>query len=331
MTVLQTSSVTSLVPTHLKFPCGAFVTLIKTTRGLFHQLPPPAAVYLFSPFVCNESDHSYGFISRSPSFYLLFCIWYLPPAVCLSSTVRNVNSGLIIMPRSCPCVSEQRCKLGDDTATGRLATSCFVSLSGCLLLQQNGKCVMWLFLCVDTGAAAMTLITELLVLIINYVHYMILDLDHLTSTLNVSATRMQQSGSAEITVCLMDLFMVIRGSHVVEKSLDWQSLWLISGLCLHLYLNDTPLKFYDCIWQHCFAAVLTETCPQTDRRYQQHQSEQDRLELRSNDPSVVCLVTCYFQDDFYSRWSSLLLSRVKTKTLRSKTSLSIFYSLNLTS
>lgn len=253
MTVLQTSSVTSLVPTHLKFPCGAFVTLIKTTRGLFHQLPPPAAVYLFSPFVCNESDHSYGFISRSPSFYLLFCIWYLPPAVCLSSTVRNVNSGLIIMPRSCPCVSEQRCKLGDDTATGRLATSCFVSLSGCLLLQQNGKCVMWLFLCVDTGAAAMTLITELLVLIINYVHHMILDLDHLTSTLNVSATRMQQSASAEITVCLMDLFMVIRGSHVVEKSLDWQPLWLISGLCLHLYLNDTPLKFYDCIsllyWQ----------------------------------------------------------------------------------
>lgn len=228
------------------------------------------------------------------------------------------------MPRSCPCVSEQRCKLGDDTATGRLATSCFVSLSGCLLLQQNGKCVMWLFLCVDTGAAAMTLITELLVLIINYVHYMILDLDHLTSTLKVSATRMQQSASAEITVCLMDLFMVIRGSHVVEKSLDWQSLWLISGLCLHLYLNDTPLKFYDCIWHHCFAAVLTETCPQTDRRYQQHQSEQDRLELRSNDPSVVCLVTCYFRDDFYSRWSSLLLSCVKTKTLRSKTSLSIF-------
>lgn len=220
MTVLQTSSVTSLVPTHLKFPCGAFVTLIKTTRGLFHQLPPPAAVYI-SPLlsVMKVIIHTASYQDLRP-FYLLFCIWYLPPAVCLSSTVRNVNSSLIIMPRSCPCVSEQRCKLGDDTATGRLATSCFVSLSGCLLLQQNGKCVMWLFLCVDTGAAAMTLITELLVLIINYVHHMISDLDHLTSTLNVSATRMQQSASAEITVCLMDLFMVIRGSHVVEKSLD---------------------------------------------------------------------------------------------------------------
>lgn len=140
MTVLRTSSVTSLVHTHFKFPCSAFVTLIKTTRGLFPS-PPPAAVCPFSPSVCNESDHSYGFISRSPSFYLLFCIWYLPPAVCLSGTVRNVNSSLIVMSRSCPRVSEQRWRPADSpllVLSLSLAVYCFSRMGS---VQCGYSCV----------------------------------------------------------------------------------------------------------------------------------------------------------------------------------------------